>query len=47
MAAFIITTGLNIVMFELPPVLPGLLLWLFIALLAFYLPLRELFNKDT
>jgi putative OPT family oligopeptide transporter len=45
--AFIIIAGLNIVMFELPPVLPGLLLWLFIALLVFYIPLRELFNKDT
>ena len=44
--AFIIIAGLNIVMFEFPPVFPGLLLWLFIALLIFYIPLRELFNKD-
>jgi putative OPT family oligopeptide transporter len=44
--AFIIIAGLNIVMFEYPPVIPGLLLWLFIALLIFYIPLREIFNKD-
>jgi len=45
--AFIIIAGLNITMFEFPPVLPGLLLWLFIALLVFYIPLRTLYNKDT
>ena len=44
--AFIIIAGLNIVMFEYPPIFPGLILWLFIALLIFYIPLRELFNKD-
>jgi putative OPT family oligopeptide transporter len=43
--AFIIIAGLNIVMFDLPPAIPGLLLWLFIALLVFYIPLRELFNR--
>ena len=43
--AFIIISGLNIVMFEYPPVFPGLILWLFIALLIFYIPLREVFNK--
>ncbi len=44
--AFIIIAGLNITLFEFPPVLPGLLLWLFIALLVFYIPLRILYNKD-
>jgi len=44
--AFIIIAGLNIVMFEYPPVFPGLILWLFIALLIFYIPLREIFNKN-
>jgi len=44
--AFIIIAGLNITMFEFPPVLPGVLLWLFIALLVFYIPLRGLYNKD-
>ncbi|KYK30787.1 MAG: peptide transporter [Thermoplasmatales archaeon SG8-52-3] len=43
--AFIIIAGLNIVMFEFPPIFPGLILWLFIALLIFYIPLREIFNK--
>ena len=43
--AFIIISGLNIVMFEFPPVIPGLILWLFIALLIFYIPLRDLYNK--
>ena len=45
--AFIIIAGLNIVMFEFPPILPGLLLWLFMALLVFYIPLRVLFNRKT
>ena len=44
--AFIIIAGLNIVMFEFPPIIPGLLLWLFIALLVFYIPLREIYAKD-
>jgi len=44
--AFIIISGLNIVMFDIPPVLPGILLWLFIALLVFYIPLREIYNRD-
>jgi putative OPT family oligopeptide transporter len=42
--AFIIIAGLNITMYDIPPVLPGLLLWLFIAVLVFYIPLRELYN---
>jgi putative OPT family oligopeptide transporter len=43
--AFIIIAGLNITIFKFPPALPGLLLWLFIALLVFYIPLREVLNK--
>jgi len=43
--AFIIIAGLNITMFEVPPVIPGFLLWLFIALLVYYIPLREIFCK--
>jgi putative OPT family oligopeptide transporter len=43
--AFLIISGLTIIMFEVPPALPGLLLWLYIAFLVFYIPLRELFNK--
>jgi len=45
--AFIIISGLNIVMFDVPPVLPGLLIWLFVALLVFYIPLRVIYNKET
>ena len=43
--AFIIIAGINIVMFEFSPALPGLLLWLFVALLVFYIPLREVYAK--
>ena len=45
--AFIIITGLKITVFETPPTIPGLLIWLFIALLVFYIPLREIYNKDS
>jgi len=44
--AFIIIAGLNLTIFEIPPIIPGVLLWLFIALLVFYIPLRELYNKN-
>jgi len=44
--AFIIIAGLNIKLFDIPPVLPGLLLWLFIASLVFYIPLREVYNRS-
>jgi len=45
--AFIIISGLSITIFDYPPILPGILLWLFIALLVFYIPLREHFNKKS
>ena len=45
--AFLIIGGINLEMFEFPPVLPGLLLWLFIALLLFYIPLREIFANEA
>jgi len=44
--AFIIISGLNITLFEHPPALPGLLLWMFIALLVFYIPLREMHGSE-
>ena len=45
--AFLIIGGINLAVFDFPPVLPGLLLWLFVALLLFYIPLREIFaNKE-
>jgi len=44
--AFLIIGGINLAIFDFPPVLPGILLWLFIALLLFYVPLRELFTNE-
>ena len=44
--AFIIITGLNIILFDFPPLIPGFLLWLFIAILVFYIPLREVYLKN-
>ena len=44
--AFIIIAGIDIVLFDLPPVLPGLFLWLYIAFLVFYIPLRVIYAKD-
>jgi len=44
--AFIIIAGLNLVVFDVAPAIPGLLLWLFIALLVFYIPLRDLINRS-
>ncbi|MBN1861446.1 MAG: oligopeptide transporter, OPT family [Candidatus Thermoplasmatota archaeon] len=45
--AFVIIAGLQMTVFTIPPVLPGLLIWLFIALLVFYIPLREVYNKRS
>jgi putative OPT family oligopeptide transporter len=45
--AFLIIGGINLSMFEYAPVLPGLLLWLLIALLLFYVPLREIFANEA
>jgi len=44
--AFIIISGLNIVIFDTPPAYPGLLIWLFVAFLVFYIPLRFIYNKQ-
>jgi len=44
--AFLIVGGINLAVFEFPPILPGLLLWLFVAFLVFYIPLREIYAKD-
>jgi len=43
--AFLIISGLSMIIYEIPPALPSLLLWLFIALLVFYIPLREIYNS--
>lgn len=43
--AFMIIAGINLEIFNYPPVLPALLIWLFIAGLLAYIPLRETFAK--
>jgi putative OPT family oligopeptide transporter len=44
--AFLIIGGFNFAVFDYPPVLPGLLVWIFIAALLAYIPLREIYAKD-
>jgi hypothetical protein len=47
LVAFIIIGGINFAVFDYAPVLPSILVWLFIAVLLAYIPLREIFaNKD-
>jgi putative OPT family oligopeptide transporter len=44
--AFLIIGGINLAIFDFPPVLPGILIFLFIAILLWYIPLREIFAND-
>lgn len=44
--AFLIIGGLNFAVFDYPPVLPSVLVWVFIAALLAYIPLREIYAKD-
>lgn len=44
--AFLIIGGLNFAVFEYPPILPSVLIWVFIAALLAYIPLREIYAKD-
>jgi len=44
--AFLIVGGINLEMFEFPPILPALLIWVFIAVLLAYIPLRETFAEN-
>jgi uncharacterized oligopeptide transporter (OPT) family protein len=45
--AFLIIGGIDLAMFNFPPVLPSIIIWLFIAGLLAYIPLREIFaNKE-
>jgi putative OPT family oligopeptide transporter len=44
--AFLIIGGLNFAIFDYPPILPGILVWVFIAALLAYIPLREIYAKD-
>jgi len=43
--AFLIIGGVDLAMFNYPPVLPAITIWLFIAVLLAYIPLRETFAK--
>jgi putative OPT family oligopeptide transporter len=46
--AFLIIGGLNFAVFTYPPILPSVLVWLFIAALLAYIPLREIYaNEET
>ena len=44
--AFLIIGGLNFSIFEYPPILPSVLIWVFIAALLAYIPLREIYAHD-
>jgi putative OPT family oligopeptide transporter len=44
--AFLIIGGVNFAIFNFPPVLPAILIWLFIAALLAYIPLREIFANS-
>jgi len=43
--AFLIIGGVNLTLFDYPPAFPAILIWLFIAVLLAYIPLREIFVK--
>jgi putative OPT family oligopeptide transporter len=44
--AFLIIGGINLAIFDFPPVIPAILIWLFIAILLAYIPLREIFANN-
>jgi putative OPT family oligopeptide transporter len=44
--AFLIIGGIDFAVFNYPPVLPAILIWLFIAALLAYIPLREIFANS-
>jgi putative OPT family oligopeptide transporter len=44
--AFLIIGGIDFAIFDYPPVLPGVIIFLFIALLLVYIPLREMLAKE-
>jgi putative OPT family oligopeptide transporter len=45
--AFLIIAGISLAVFKFPPVWPSLLLWLFLAILVAYIPLREVLEKKV
>jgi len=44
--AFLIIGGINFAIFDYPPILPGMIVFLFVAILLAYIPLREMFAKE-
>jgi hypothetical protein len=44
--AFLIIGGINLAIFPEAPIWPGVILWLFLAVLLAYIPLREIFAKE-
>jgi uncharacterized oligopeptide transporter (OPT) family protein len=44
--AFMIIGGIDLGVFNFPPVLPSILIWLFVAMILAYIPLREIFAND-
>jgi putative OPT family oligopeptide transporter len=44
--AFLIIGGLNFSVFTYPPIWPSVLVWVFIAVLLAYIPLREIYAKS-
>ena len=45
LVAFLIIGGIDLAVFNYPPILPGIIIFLFIAILLGYIPLRELLAK--
>jgi uncharacterized oligopeptide transporter (OPT) family protein len=45
--AFLIIGGINLGIFTYPPILPAILIWVFLAVLLAYIPLREIFAKKS
>jgi putative OPT family oligopeptide transporter len=45
--AFMIIGGVNLGIFTYPPILPAILIWLFLAVLLAYIPLREIFANKS
>jgi len=44
--AFLIIAGISFAVFDFPPVIPSLLIWIFVAILLAYIPLRKIFAED-
>jgi len=44
--AFLIIGGVEFTIFKFPPILPSILIFLFVAVLLAYIPLREIFASD-